>query len=316
MSIQKFLPAFTLLFLLNCPNLQAKYTLDDDLNIKQHWFSWTTGYNIATPSESLGTLYRRALSLTLHYDYYNPANVKMATAKARWFTWGLVFDIFDHENNKLGIVKEQLFTFFPTFAIYDPEGVTQLAKSRLNFWGTTFSLRDPLSGQEMAILSRPFFRWKNDWTFHVTNKEAFAAKNIDDTLLLTIMACQGDMEYFASHRHAYLVASLNHKNSSPHLQEDLAEAQAWVQEAIDAEAFLLPLTYTLEQQQALITEIESAYREDSANETATNLTEIQDQILNYVQYAIQYAQAQEVAKRHAIYHLLQERLENLQQFPA
>ena len=90
--------------------------------------------------------------------------------------------------------REKIFNFFPTFEIIASDSVTKLARAEMNFWGTKFYLYDPRTNQEMAVMSRPFFRIKNDWTIEVTNRSLIDQKNMDPRLLMTVLAVQGEIE--------------------------------------------------------------------------------------------------------------------------
>jgi hypothetical protein len=66
----------------------------------------------------------------------------------------------------------------------------------MNFWATKFYVNDPETDQEMAIMSRSFFRVKNDWTINFTDKDILEQKKIDPSLLITVLAVQGEIEYW------------------------------------------------------------------------------------------------------------------------
>ncbi len=168
----------------------------DEFFVKEHWLSMTTSYDIETRTQKLGTLYRKFFSFLLTYDFYDPFDNKIAYARSKFFSFTAHFDVYDNFENYLGAADERLFSFFPTFDIYDRDGYTKLAKASMNFWGTTFTIYDPVTNQEMAHMSRPFFRLKNDWTFHVTDREMFDHKGIDPRVLMTVIAFQGDREYW------------------------------------------------------------------------------------------------------------------------
>ncbi|USQ14145.1 hypothetical protein J2N86_02085 [Legionella lytica] len=178
----------------------ASSRIPDEFFVREHWLSMTTSYDIETRTQKLGTLYRRFFSLLLTYDFYDPFDNKIAYARSKFFSFTAHFDVYDNFENYLGAADERLFSFFPTFDIYDRDGYTKLAKASMNFWGTTFTLYDPVTGKEMAHMSRPFFRLKNDWTFHVTDRELFEHKAIDPRVLMTVIAFQGDREYWEQER--------------------------------------------------------------------------------------------------------------------
>ena len=93
----------------------------------------------------------------------------------------------------MGMIKEELFRFFPTFNLYSHDG-TRLADACLNFWGTTFTIYDAITEEEIATMSRGLFRLKNDWDIHITNPALFEARKIHPYLFLTALAFQGDRE--------------------------------------------------------------------------------------------------------------------------
>lgn len=170
--------------------------IPDELSIKEHWLSLTTSYDIETRTQKLGTLYRKFFSFMLTYDFYDPFDNKIAYARSKFFSFTAHFDVYDNNENYLGAADERLFAFFPTFDIYDRDGYTKLATASMNFWGTTFYIYDPVTNKEMAHMSRSFFRLKNDWTFKVSNRALFDQKGIDPRVLLTVIAFQGDREYW------------------------------------------------------------------------------------------------------------------------
>lgn len=172
--------------------------IPDELSIKEHWISLTTSYDIETRTQKLGTLYRKFFSFLLTYDFYDPFDNKIAYARSKFFSFTAHFDVYDNNENYLGAADERLFAFFPTFDIYDRDGYSKLATASMNFWGTTFYIYDPVTGKEMAYMSRSFFRLKNDWTFKVSNRGLFDQKGIDPRVLLTVIAFQGDREYWES----------------------------------------------------------------------------------------------------------------------
>lgn len=180
----------------NSSSANTSFSLPGEVFVHEHWISLTRSYDIETKTHKLGTLYRRFFSLLLTYDFYDPMDVKTATAKARFFSFGAHLDIYDQTDTFIGGVKEKIFTFFPTFEILAPDSSTKLARAEMNFWGTKFYIYDPVTHQEMAIMSRSFFRFKNDWTINVTNRALLDQKSIDSRVLMTVLAVQGEIEYW------------------------------------------------------------------------------------------------------------------------
>ena len=182
--------------------------IPDEFKITEHWISLTTSYDIETKTRKLGTLYRKFFSLLLAYEFFDPFDNKLATATSRFFSFTAHFDIYDTRENLLGTAEERFFAFFPTFDVYGRDGATRLLKASMNFWGTTFTIYDPLTDEEMAYMHRPFFRLKNDWTIKITNRDLFSRRHIDNRLLMTVLAFQGDKEYWENYNYNSLKKSL------------------------------------------------------------------------------------------------------------
>lgn len=300
-----------LLILLMSGMARAELPLDDKIYIKQHWLSMTTSYDIATKTQKLGTLYRRFLSLLLKYDFYDPFDKKIATAKSRFFSFSAHFDIYDTDNHLLGAANESLFAFFPTFDIYAEDGVTKLAKAKMNFWGTVFYIYDPLTNEQMAQLSRSFFRVKNDWTFQVTNKPLFEQKQIDKRVLVTVVAFQGDREYWQSQQNESV--ALKHNNTKlvdPSLK-NLNRQRTKVNQQITQRNHLKPNAYDRIAMQAMIKKLDKAYLKEQRQQKHAQLSH-SEQVAAFVDFALNYAKTKQRAesKRQLIYHLLKLRLNN------
>lgn len=197
---------FSSLIIINTSFAFGNTEIPDEMYIKEHWISLTTSYDIETKTRKLGTLYRKFLSLLLTYEFFDPFDNKLAYARSKFFSLTAHFDVYDNYENFIGSADEKLFAFFPTFDIYGQDGYTKLAKASMNFWGTTFTIYDPVTDKEMATLYRPFFRLKNDWTFNITNRALFNQKEIDSRVLMTVIAFQGDREYWESTNQNYLRA--------------------------------------------------------------------------------------------------------------
>lgn len=197
----------------------------DEISVREHWISLTKSYDIETKTHKLGTLYRRFFSLLLTYDFYDPYDVNTLSAKARFFSFGAYLDLYDPTGVIVGGVEEKIFTFFPTFEIYARDLSTKLARAEMNFWGTKFYIYDPATNREMAIMSRPFFRFKNDWTIHVTDRVLLEQKNIDPRVLMTVLAVQGEIEEWQKdHRddNQLKAAKVTQVKSAPQLPPALA----------------------------------------------------------------------------------------------
>jgi uncharacterized protein YxjI len=223
LRVMKKITSACLLFLSCFTNAYALSVdeLPNEMYLTQHWISHTTSFDIETKTQKIGTLYRRFFSIPLHYDFYDYHNNLLTTARARFFSIGAHFDVYDADKRTLGSVEEKIFTFFPTFTIYSPDGV-KLAHAESNFWGTQFTVYDALTDKSIATMSRPFFRIKNDWTLTLKHKNLITERNLDPSLLLTVLAFQGDREYWEQQHQQddiaqgyYYSRQLSHLDSKP-----------------------------------------------------------------------------------------------------
>lgn len=165
--------------------------------ITQKLLSWTSTFDIESKQFKLGKVQRRFFSLSIQYDFYDCFEQLRSTGRLRWLSWGNVFDVTDAQERLIGTVEERVLNFFPTFDIISPFG-EKLATATINFWGTQYILKDPVTEQEMATLSRPFLSFQPNWTIDVINPELFALKNIPPELFILIAVFQTDREYWNS----------------------------------------------------------------------------------------------------------------------
>jgi len=291
--------------------------IPDELSIREHWVSMTTSYDIETKTQKLGTLYRRFFSFLLTYDFYDPFENKIAYAKAKFFSFNAHFDVFGTNEEFLGAAEERLFAFFPTFDIYARDGYSKLAKASMNFWGTTFTIYDPVTDREMAHMSRPFFRIKNDWTFHVTDRMLFDQKGIDPRVLLTVLAFQGDREYWERERRDddyNLRGATNSTDTAA--TSDVSPAQLNTQiEKIDAVSKQEGLDDNKAPDEktvaAVAKELETEY--NNTQSTDNSVQNSQEKISEFTDYCLQQAQSNTISneKKQAILFLLKARLESV-----
>lgn len=168
--------------------------LPDEFTVTQHWFAWTNDFSIGTKDYKLGMVHRKLFSWSLvQYDFLDNDGQLQASGKMRWLSWGATFDVFDSKEQSLGRVEEKFSWFLPTFNFISPSNTIQ-AEARLNFWGTSYTVIDPLSREIIAIMHRDFFRLKDDWTVKIVNQDLFLQKEIDPRLFVIVMAFQSDRE--------------------------------------------------------------------------------------------------------------------------
>ena len=169
--------------------------MPEQFTVTERLFSWTSSFDIETPQYRVGTVHRKFFSWKLEYDFFDVQEQLLAKARMRWLTFGAVFDVTDSSEQPIGMVEERVFTFFPTFDIFSPCG-EKLATAQMNFWGTRYTLTDPITSQEIAVLSRPFFRLTSSWSVNIINPALFAEKNINPALFIIVMAFQTDREHW------------------------------------------------------------------------------------------------------------------------
>ena len=184
----------SIFFTLKISSQSINTEFPDELYVIEKWLSLTKTYDVKTNNQKLGTVYKRFISMTLSYDFYDINHEHTLTAKSRLFSLGLTLDLYDSKGNHLGTVNEKIFEFFPKFDIIGRNQSTKLATAEMNFWGTKFYVYDPINHQEIAVMSRPFFRLKNNWEIHITNKKLLQEKKIDFRSFMTVLAVQGEIE--------------------------------------------------------------------------------------------------------------------------
>ncbi len=175
------------------------FDLEKKMFLSEHYFGYTTSFDVSSEERKLGTIYRRVLSLKTDYDFYDIKNKLISSAESHFFSFGAHLDIYDANKMILGTVEEKVFSWFPSFDLYFPDG-TRLAHATMNFWGTKFTLYEGMGTHVLAEMSRDFFRLKNNWTLDIKDLDRVKARQIDARLLLTVLAVQCDIEYMESYR--------------------------------------------------------------------------------------------------------------------
>lgn len=206
---------FLILLLALSSKLYPFSTLPDEFTVTQRWLSLTLTFDIESNLDYIGSVQRKFLSLRTEYNFYDAQHALQAKAKARLISFGYVFDVVDALEQPLGRVEEYIFTLFPKFDIISNENQT-LAVAEQNLWGTKFTLKDPVTQEELAQMTRPFIRFKDNWTVTITNPSLFKSKNIDPRLFITVMAFQTDADRskglsLSSNVDATVETSLNHE---------------------------------------------------------------------------------------------------------
>lgn len=309
-----FAVLFSLFLLINSNSLYADNEVPNEFYITEHWISLTTSFDIETKTHKLGTLYRKFFSFLLTYEFFDPFDNQIATARSKFFSYTAHFDIYDRNERFLGYAEERIFTFFPTFDIFGRDGSTKLARAAMNFWGTTFTIYDPVTDLEMATMHRPFFRVKNNWTISITDRALFERKNIDFRVLMIVLAFQGDRENWEKDQNNSLnkKRELTHSNNAALIVSDsqitaLKSRIATVSQQSGLDNVQKPDETTLEQ---IAIELEKDYNNTQANTDATTQT-AQERLSSFIDYSLHLIDSTDMpaAKKKAIVYLLKMRLE-------
>lgn len=286
--------------------------IPDEFYIKQHWISHTTSFDVETKTQKLGTLYRRFFSFLLTYDFYNNFDEKLATARSKFFSFTAHFDVYDQNDQLLGIAEEKMFTFFPSFMIYGSDASTKLATAKMNFWGTKFTIYDPISDKEMGVMSRSFFRLKNDWTIKVTNRALFNEKQMDARVLMTVLAFQGDRESWEQQDNnnknlrSALSSAAPSANETKLQTQPLLEKIAFISKNQGLESQAIPDPKILE---SVANELQNDYDTNKGVDDSNDSS--QEKINHFSEFCFNLVQsnAVSVSKQKAILYLLKLRLE-------
>ena len=191
---KKFI-AFLLTTLSLASPLAAYQTFPTELTVTERWLSFCLTFDIRTDQEYLGTVHRKFFSWTPEYHLLDPQGEMLAVAKMRFFNRATIFDIKDFNQAPLGVVKEEESWLFPTFTIISP-AYQILGEAVMNFWGTKFTINDPIDNHVIATISRPFWRLKSDWKIEITDLDKISVQCIHPHLLMTVAAFQVDREYW------------------------------------------------------------------------------------------------------------------------
>lgn len=204
-----------MLFVCNL-NFVNSMELPEEFFVKQRWFSFTNHFDIETKQLKLGCVHRKLLSLTPQYLLHDYNDRLQAYAKMRFFAFGAIFDVYDEFDSRIGIVEERIFTFFPTFDMYSTTGF-HIAKAKMNFWGTIYTITDPLSERVVATLSRSFFRLRDNWTVNIIDPGFCQERHLDPRFFIVVMAFQTDLDYWRARR-------VNFDNDLNSLNEEISFA--------------------------------------------------------------------------------------------
>jgi len=282
--------------------------LSNEMYLNQHWISHTTSFDVETKTQKIGSLHRRFLSIPLKYDFYDHSNHLLTTARARFASMNVYLDIFDKNKFPLGAVEEKIFTLFPSFTIYSADGV-KLAHAEFNFWGTRVMVSEVLTDTIIAIMSRPFFRIKNDWTIKLKHKSLLIERNIDPSLLLTVLAFQGEREYWEEqdkNNH-----TLNRHSARPYGFKPIYEKKMTAYQHEYANELQSTELLPQDELETLTLNLEQAYEAHIHPEQS--FMSIHDKIDGFVMFCLDLAHSEKTttSTKKAIFYLLEQRFKGL-----
>lgn len=165
------------------------------LIIKEHKFHTGVVFDVESKEGKLGKVHRKFLNVNTIYEYVDLMGDIQAQARMRFFSFGPVFDVFDGDGVLLGSVEEHAFDFFPSFDIFTPNKAL-LAKAKMNFWKTKFTIFDPISKKTIATLTRSLFKIREKWKVKIVNDDYISRDYIDPRLFITLAAFQCDRDHW------------------------------------------------------------------------------------------------------------------------
>jgi hypothetical protein len=202
--------------------------------------------------------------------------------------------------------------------IYGRDVSKKLASATMNFWNTEFSIYDPVTNEKMAVLSRPFLRYKNNWTVHITNPTLFHAKEIDPRVLLTVLAFQGDREDWEDQKKKR--RSINEASPTA-LSDDASERDVTMEKS----ALLVSLDALVQEQdlsisensippdvlESITNELEAGYEAIAGNNE--NMLSSYERLQRFAEYCFSEIRSTKtpVLKKQAIVLLLRMRLQSM-----
>ncbi len=171
--------------------------LPEEFYVTQRFLSLTTTFDIGTELERFAVARKRFFALTTTFDLEDMNELPIATASARFFSWGTVADVADPAGEKIGWIEEEIFRLFSwsEYRVFNANNQI-VAIAKMNFWGTEFEVYHPNNRNEVyATMSRPFCRcFRDEWTIRIHKPEVFEAGAIDPRLLVMLTVYQTDNE--------------------------------------------------------------------------------------------------------------------------
>lgn len=133
--------------------------------------SWTDTLIPNDGVNSYGWIAERFIALTKRFDYYAPDGSIVASARQKFFTWGVKIEITDGAGKLIGRIEERVFRSLlkidTLYNIYNGSGQLVAESEKFDFFTTHFTLREPGTRRTVAELRRGWWNPIRD-TWEVT----------------------------------------------------------------------------------------------------------------------------------------------------
>lgn len=151
-------------------------------------------YELKENEETFATASELSRFLRNGFQLTNSKGESIATAKPRFFSWGMVVDIKDTLGNSIGRIEQEHFLLMNVnqYRIYNHQNEL-VAKASMNFLSTTFDLHHPnRSDLIYATLSRYFMG--TQWKVEIKAPYFFKEQQLDPSILVFLGVYQLDKE--------------------------------------------------------------------------------------------------------------------------
>lgn len=133
---------------INTTSIFANTEIPDEFYIAEQGTKWSKRFEIETKAGNIGIVYRNPFGVSLvDYDLFDSSNQKTASVRSQFISCDAHFDIYDSEEQFIGMIDEHNHSTHTRFDIYARDSITYQAKVNLNFWGTTYTMYDPITYQ-------------------------------------------------------------------------------------------------------------------------------------------------------------------------
>ncbi len=128
--------------------------------MQEEWASIGTDFYLKDGDKKFAVVDQEVLNLTTTFEIRDDQERVAAKCSQSAFSWGVRIDVKDGYGNSIGSIEEKLFeSFFKTMTSYeikDQNGTLLATSDKLDFAGTTFTIKNP-SGGIIATFDRSYF---------------------------------------------------------------------------------------------------------------------------------------------------------------